>query len=239
MMLLKMAEKDQNDMSMDEILNSIRKYVNPTPSSTHPSTRENASQKTESEDQPRTSSASDSEIIRLSPLNESPHIEDPVSDREHKLKDLENLKMPNFFQKAYRNAEPAYESTSFSNPDPVHIAPAAPPQNLEVETMEQKNTQPLENNEDSLLSKPVEDASKQTFSLFRDKAQAIIQQSEHKNNPKTQPESTLDFIMQNAIKSAVADWVNNHLQGIVESIVEKEIHKLTASLVSSENDGTK
>lgn len=209
-----MVDKTRDDMSMDEILNSIRKYVT-SDSKDKESEEPKAKDKKETEEEKMG-------VIRLTPLQSQPKDEEAEEQT-----DIKNITMPEFFQKAKqaeeKPAEPAPESAYIPPEIPAEIIPEPPV----IAKTPEPQTPPKP--EDIQMDPTAEAASRQAFSAFYQQAQMLHQQAAQKSSQP--PSSTLDNIVQVAVKQAVTEWINANMPSLVERLVVQEIQKLTESLL--------
>jgi cell pole-organizing protein PopZ len=182
----------ENDTSIEDILNSIKKFVR---------VEEESAEKNE-------------DVVRLSPL-------DDVSGTH-----ANNIDMPDFIKNALRSSSDGLN---------VH--------ELHVENESQNHGLPFEYPADE--PSPDSDLQKLPFdgeagsrqgaqTILRDFASVVRDLSKTKdsvsNAEKYKINGSLDKFIVDTIKAAVAQWVEQNIRPIVESLVKEEISNITKSI---------
>lgn len=173
-----MVSQKSGDMSMNDILNSIKKFV----SSSGAEGREEVESREVEEEQKST-------VVHLKPMMEdSAEDPEPTSEREP-------LQMPEFIRKSLQAQE---KSASEEESE----AGFEPREEVHEEAVPKMGASPVESYLQQLLG------SLKTLSN---------QQATGKS---------FDSYIRECLKKSIQQWLDVHLQGIVERVVEQEIKKL-------------
>ena len=187
------------DLSMEDILQSIRKII----------ADEGDEKKPDAAPLPA-NSADASDILELTDMIED-EVEAPVTQTtEDILSSIDAALAPEIVP------EPIIEPEPMQEPAPVLVEPPAPPA-----TIPQENPVDME----ALLSKQAEDAALAALSKLKtaDTTPPMI----HPASPVFRSGTTVEDMVAEMLKPMMKDWLDNNLPDIVERIVEREVHRLT------------
>lgn len=196
-----MADNDSGDMSMDEILSSIRKYVTSDAQEKAPEKKKAA---------PPPADASSEGVIRLEPL--CPRAVEEEVPTAHNEK--ENIAMPRFFQKAAQGKE----SVSSEQTEPaLDVAEQAP------QYAEEKNEPAVH------LTAATKNATLHSLDAFQEKARAILQQNQHKALEPDSLDSVVQRAAVQAVTewvnlhlpAMVEDVLEREIQKLMEGLANK------------------
>lgn len=202
---------DDQEMSMDEILASIRRYVSPedlTPKSAPKSTEPVVGS-------PQLNTDVEPHTQRITPhldmsrhedsvrVSESVKVESPRSERqESSLWTEEPLLKPSFEP----NKQEPYATRST-------IAPLKQPNQL------------FKPSTDGLVSDKTLSTTMESFSRLRDASAPKTQTQEETKAPSLNP--TLDQLFESLARPMIRDWLDRHLPPMVERMVAREIERIT------------
>lgn len=240
----KMAVKkdDSEEMSMEEILASIRKYVTNEPQTSH---------------DPATASEShdpESLIVHPNPGNNS-HRTPPHSPKEKEIDEthphkhhseavleltnpLENEEEEESYQHRYHQEAfsqispqiPTDERNKISEPPPPHSTATAIDEERKSPVM--KHSEPTSSQQnfsgDELTSGEALKASATSLSRLREATKPTPAPSPKQENIGSSP--TLDQLIRDLTKPLVKEWLDKNLSTMVESMVSKEIKRITKEM---------
>lgn len=225
----------EEDMSMEEILASIRKFVTDNP--------------TENSNKQRVYKGDLGESVVIPPANhttereplENPHrmassssANMPTRQHEPDVLDLRSITPPG----SGRNPVPEWRETTEPGRPQAYKAPQEEPimtltDPLESKKAERLNRQPTKlaqftNQEENLGSSYAMSASANSLSRL---AQATkFAPKKGFSNLADQRNVTLDQLIQDMIRPMIKQWIDTHLPSLVEEMVAKEIKRITKHL---------
>lgn len=186
------TKRDDEEMSMEEILSSIRRYV-------ADDSELNAAEKTII---PPRGGLEDSYVVH--PAYETYGHTSHHSYFEPAPEDVVRL------TEAYEAPSPVPESTG-----PREFRPASPMPS---------------SSSDTLLSEKAKTSSTQAFSKLMETASNPPQQKETPVTSSATAGVTLDHLITDIARPMIKQWLDNNLPSLVESLVNKEIEKITRNL---------
>lgn len=202
-----MTNQNTDDMSINEILTSIKKFVSAEEQEKIDGDQISRENKKEWESP---SDFLEESVVKLSPVFvDEPSLVEPEEDQsvEEKMKALENLSMPNFIQKASKNREESpQEDQTFQ------------------EVKKQKETTCLNECDDRQTVKEI-------FQNFAETIKGMAKERESSSSTIS-CQGGLEKMVFEAIQKAVLCWLDQHMQPVVELLVKKEIDKITRSILS-------
>lgn len=224
------AYDDDQEMTMDEILASIRRYVSP---------EESPKVDTAKEKSPETP-------LKSAPLHD--FLSKPTSSvSNHPIRetneDIVRLHVPGRTSQSTQMQfkEPSVDTTIISKQE-THITTADAPyltQPYVSPTHSNQQDQTSEKTESNLDITPQqeillsEQSTSATVSAFS-KLTAAIEQTEQQKSPTAQHtisnKLTLDQVFYELARPMIRDWLDSNLPSLVESIVEKEIERITKNI---------
>lgn len=216
-----MAIQNKSDMSMNEILKSIKNFVSVGEVKAERSAEGSRA-------------APPAARADVSPFGaqEVPVIdEDRPLSTEEKMRLLEELNMPEFMRRGMeRNEqnEPVEEDPShLAVSDSVNVNRRSPGSSLNSSELGDEHELPrgrMFQTQDSSSVRPERSGAKVAFQHFADTVEGLV-------HPKPALQGGLDQMMRQAIQMSVDAWLDQHMQAIVEDLVQREIAKITEAIL--------
>lgn len=205
----------EEDMSMEEILASIRKFV--TESTPHDPSRQKIykGDLAESVVVPPPGQTPNQEYKRVSSQSPSPGHHSSASPAARDKPDVLELKNPLVREEA--------ESTIMVLTNPLEGEKSEKPTRFQARTP-QSPEQPGE----SLSSPQAVTASAGSLSRLAEASKAAFQKKA--TNLVDQRNLTLDQLIQDMVRPMIKQWIDAHLPSLVEDMVAKEINRITKHL---------
>ena len=202
---------DDQEMSMDEILASIRRYVSP----------DDLTQKSEQKPaepvvgSPQLNTDVDPHTQRI-----TPHLD--MSRHEEPMRQNEGIKaeMP----RAERQESPLWteEPSLKSSFEPTKHEPQV--SRPTVTPLKQSNP-PLKPNTDGLVSDKTLNTTMESFARLRDASVPRAPKQEEQKAPSLNP--TLDQLFESLARPMIREWLDRNLPSMVERMVAREIERIT------------
>ncbi len=212
-----MAGQSSEELSMNDILSSIKKFV---------AGEEKKPEPVEQEERPQT--ADDSGVVRLAPVFPLP----PTTvgqnrATEDKIQALKDLDMPDFIRKAQaerqRDVALDQQEDDLQEGNAAHESPFLPSEQNKITKEDQ----------DSVPSP--EDSSTRTMKAYLETIRTLAKEQSAADHKATQRQS-LDSFVETTLQAAIHSWLDKNLQSIVETIVQKEVEKLTKTVLQSQEN---
>lgn len=236
-----MASQNKSDMSMNEILKSIKNFVSVGDVETEALSRNEANiQPVAHAVGERLLSSAVSQVLP----QEAPSLEEErFLSTEEKMQRLDKLNMPEFMHRSgesratERNGQDASKVSSRIGGQPVEridrdsesgafpvIAPRDEGRGRLFEVVAPSSVTGPEASPEPDLSE--RSGVKAAFQHFANTVEDLV-------HPKPMPafQGGLDQMMIEAIQSSVETWLDQHMQGIVEDLVQQEIAKITQTIL--------
>ena len=216
----------EEDMSMEEILASIRKFVTDNPAEDPHKQRVYKGDLTESVVIPPANSALNRELLgnpshRMA--GSSPVI--PTRQQEPEALNLRNS-VPE-----WREPTEAVQSQAYKAPQEESIMTLTNPlESKRLERLGRQHTKPAQfaEHEENLVSSQAMSASANSLSRLAQATKFAPKKSF--SSLADQRNVTLDQLIQDMIRPMIKQWIDTHLPSLVEEMVAKEIKRITKHL---------